>query len=175
MPYIRTGYDVTNYFQSEATAKKNCRKCRDRRALGQILVARRFASPPVGGLLVNNMRKIERNCCYVSSYCLSHLFQDEVVKNIGHGMAILCPTLTLDAIVMTLVIGVGTLSGIKILGTMCCFGCLSVIANYLAFMTFFPACLALTLEVSLPAVIRLWISVSFPTLGREFLPVHKMN
>ncbi len=30
---------------------------------------------------------------------------------------------------------------------MCCFGCLSVVANYIAFMTFFPACLALVLEV----------------------------
>ena len=30
---------------------------------------------------------------------------------------------------------------------MCCFGCLSVVANYLAFMTFYPACLALVLEV----------------------------
>ena len=31
---------------------------------------------------------------------------------------------------------------------MCCFGCLSVIANYLAFLTFYPACLAIILEVS---------------------------
>ena len=34
------------------------------------------------------------------------------------------------------------------LETMCCFGCLSVIANYLAFLTFYPACLAIILEVS---------------------------
>lgn len=32
--------------------------------------------------------------------------------------------------------------------TMCCFGCLSVVANYFAFMTFYPACLALILETS---------------------------
>lgn len=31
---------------------------------------------------------------------------------------------------------------------MCCFGCLSVVANYFAFMTFYPACLALILETS---------------------------
>ena len=64
------------------------------------------------------------------------------------GMAAIGPALTLDALVEVLVIGVGTLSGVKRLETMCCFGCLSVLANYLAFMTFYPACLALILEVS---------------------------
>lgn len=39
------------------------------------------------------------------------------------------------------------LPGVRQLETMCCFGCLSVIANYLAFMTFYPSCLALILEV----------------------------
>ena len=39
-------------------------------------------------------------------------------------------------------------TGLKQLETMCCFGCLSVVANYFAFMTFYPACLALTLETS---------------------------
>ncbi|CAL1537459.1 unnamed protein product [Lymnaea stagnalis] len=74
--------------------------------------------------------------------------QLELQKKIGRGMAIIGPSITLDAIVETLAIGVGTLSGVKQLETMCCFGCLSVIANYLAFMTFYPACLSLVLEVS---------------------------
>ena len=68
-------------------------------------------------------------------------------ENIGRGMALIGPVVTLDALVETLVIGVGTLSGVRQLETMCCFGCMSVIANYLAFMTFYPACLALFLEV----------------------------
>ena len=38
-------------------------------------------------------------------------------------------------------------TGVHQLETMCSFGCLSVIANYVAFMTFYPACLALVLEV----------------------------
>ncbi|XP_005096567.1 3-hydroxy-3-methylglutaryl-coenzyme A reductase [Aplysia californica] len=79
---------------------------------------------------------------------LTAVSQDELQKNIGRGMAIIGPALTLDAIVETLAIGVGTLSGVRQLETMCCFGCLSVIANYLAFMTFYPACLSLILEVS---------------------------
>lgn len=72
-----------------------------------------------------------------------------MAKNIGHGMAMLGPTMTLDAVVEVLVIGVGTLSGVRQLETMCCFGCLSVIINYVAFMTFYPACLSLVLEVSI--------------------------
>lgn len=42
---------------------------------------------------------------------LSSANQTEVRNNIARGMAILGPTITLDTIVETLVIGVGTLSG----------------------------------------------------------------
>lgn len=37
--------------------------------------------------------------------------------------------------------------GVPRFETMCCFGCMSIIASYLVFMTFFPASLALVLEV----------------------------
>lgn len=84
----------------------------------------------------------------LARFTLSSVNQDEVQANIASGMAVIGPAITLDAIVETLVIGVGTLSGVRQLETMCCFGCLSVIANYLAFMTFYPACLAIILEVS---------------------------
>ena len=39
-------------------------------------------------------------------------------------------------------------AGVPQFETICCFGCMSLIANYLVFMTFFPASLALVLEVS---------------------------
>ncbi|ESO88291.1 hypothetical protein LOTGIDRAFT_126248 [Lottia gigantea] len=84
----------------------------------------------------------------LARFALSSASHAEVKDNIAKGMAIIGPSITLDAIVETLVIGVGTLSGLRQLETMCCFGCLSVIANYLAFMTFYPACLALVLELS---------------------------
>ncbi|XP_050400448.1 3-hydroxy-3-methylglutaryl-coenzyme A reductase [Patella vulgata] len=84
----------------------------------------------------------------LARFALSSSSPEEVKDNIAKGMAIIGPSITLDAIVETLVIGVGTLSGLRQLETMCCFGCLSVIANYLAFMTFYPACLALVLELS---------------------------
>lgn len=96
--------------------------------------------------------------------------QEEVRENISKGMAILGPTFTLDALVECLVIGVGTMSGMSFslnycqkktvktlissdfagvpqLEIMCCFGCMSVLANYFVFMTFFPACVSLVLEV----------------------------
>ncbi|BFY97963.1 hypothetical protein BsWGS_01004 [Bradybaena similaris] len=84
----------------------------------------------------------------LSRFTLTAASQDELQKNIGRGMAIMGPVITLDVLVETLAIGVGTLSGISKLETMATFGCLSVLANYLAFMTFYPACLSLILEVS---------------------------
>ena len=67
-------------------------------------------------------------------------------------MAVLGPVVTLDTLVGTLVIGTGTLSGVRKLETMCCFGCMSVVTNFLAFMTFYPATLAILMEV------RRWVS-----------------
>lgn len=84
----------------------------------------------------------------LAKFALSSNSQDEVRDNIARGMAILGPTFTLDALVECLVIGVGTMSGVRQLEIMCCFGCMSVLANYFAFMTFFPACVSLVLELS---------------------------
>ncbi|XP_038072273.1 3-hydroxy-3-methylglutaryl-coenzyme A reductase-like isoform X2 [Patiria miniata] len=84
----------------------------------------------------------------LTKFALSSGSQGEVPENIAQGMAVLGPNISLDALVMSLVIGVGTLSGIPKLEVMCCFGCLSVVANFFVFMTFFPACLSLVLELS---------------------------
>ncbi|XP_064129263.1 3-hydroxy-3-methylglutaryl-Coenzyme A reductase isoform X2 [Loxodonta africana] len=84
----------------------------------------------------------------LAKFALSSNSQDEVRENIARGMAILGPTFTLDALVECLVIGVGTMSGVRQLEIMCCFGCMSVLANYFVFMTFFPACVSLVLELS---------------------------
>ncbi|CAL8277046.1 unnamed protein product [Merluccius merluccius] len=86
--------------------------------------------------------------CALAKFALSSNSQEEVRENIAHGMAILGPTFTLDALVECLVIGVGTMSGLPQLEIMCCFGCMSVLANYFVFMTFFPACVSLVLELS---------------------------
>ncbi|KAL4617536.1 3-hydroxy-3-methylglutaryl-Coenzyme A reductase isoform X1 [Arapaima gigas] len=86
--------------------------------------------------------------CALAKFALSSNSQDEVRDNIARGMAILGPAFTLDALVECLVIGVGTMSGVRQLEIMCCFGCMSVLANYFVFMTFFPACVSLVLELS---------------------------
>ncbi|XP_030624150.1 3-hydroxy-3-methylglutaryl-coenzyme A reductase [Chanos chanos] len=86
--------------------------------------------------------------CTLAKFALSSNSQEEVRENIAQGMAILGPTFTLDALVECLVIGVGTMSGVRQLEIMCCFGCMSVLANYFVFMTFFPACVSLVLELS---------------------------
>lgn len=84
----------------------------------------------------------------LAQFALSSSTQEEVRENIAQGMSVLGPTITLDTIVETLVIGVGTLSGVKRLEEMCCFACMSAVVNYFVFMAFFPACLSLILELS---------------------------
>ncbi|KAF3701761.1 3-hydroxy-3-methylglutaryl-coenzyme A reductase [Channa argus] len=86
--------------------------------------------------------------CTLAKFALSSNSQEEVRENISQGMAILGPTFTLDALVECLVIGIGTMSGVPQLEIMCCFGCMSVLANYFVFMTLFPACVSLVLELS---------------------------
>ncbi|KAF5283386.1 hypothetical protein FQA39_LY04762 [Lamprigera yunnana] len=74
--------------------------------------------------------------------------KQEVKSNIATGMSLLGPSITLDTIVETLVIGVGTLSGVHRLEVLSYIAWLSVIVNYIIFMTFYPACLSLILELS---------------------------
>uniref|UniRef100_A0A1B6EGS7 3-hydroxy-3-methylglutaryl coenzyme A reductase n=1 Tax=Clastoptera arizonana TaxID=38151 RepID=A0A1B6EGS7_9HEMI len=84
----------------------------------------------------------------LAQFALSASSQEEVKNNIARGMSLLGPTITLDTVVETLVISVGTLSGVKRLEILCCFACMSVLVNYIVFMTFYPACLSLILELS---------------------------
>ncbi|CAH1974485.1 unnamed protein product [Acanthoscelides obtectus] len=84
----------------------------------------------------------------LAQFALTASNQTEVKRNIARGMSLLGPTITLDTIVETLVLGVGTLSGIQRLETLSYFACLSVLVNYVVFMTFYPACLSLILELS---------------------------
>ena len=73
---------------------------------------------------------------------------DEVRANIARGMSLLGPSLTLDTLVEILLIGIGSLSGVRRLEVLCSYACLGVIVNYFVFMTLHPACLSLVLEVS---------------------------
>ncbi|RWS27589.1 3-hydroxy-3-methylglutaryl-coenzyme A reductase-like protein [Leptotrombidium deliense] len=84
----------------------------------------------------------------LARFALSSFSKDEVRENIARGMAIIGPSLTLDTLVETLAIGVGAISGVSRLEELSCFACMSIIVNYLIFMTIFPSCLSLALELS---------------------------
>ena len=74
--------------------------------------------------------------------------QSEVTMNIARGMEILGPSLSLDTLVEALVIGVGTMSGVQRLELLSGYAVMSAIVNYIVFMTFYPACLSLILDLS---------------------------
>lgn len=86
--------------------------------------------------------------CALAQYALKSKTQEEVQTNIAEGISSIGPAITLDSICEVLVIGVGTLSDVKQLDSMCCYGCLSVVAHYLAFMVFYPACLSLIIQIT---------------------------
>ncbi|XP_023027856.2 3-hydroxy-3-methylglutaryl-coenzyme A reductase [Leptinotarsa decemlineata] len=83
----------------------------------------------------------------LAQFALTSSHKGEITDNIAKGVSALGPTITLDTVVETLVIGVGTLSGVHRLEMLSYFACLSVIVNYVIFMTFYPACLSLMLEL----------------------------
>lgn len=84
----------------------------------------------------------------LAQLALSGSNQAEVIENISRGMQLFGPAISLDTIVETLVIGVGTMSGVHRLENVCWFAVMSVIVNYIVFMTFYPACLSLIIDLS---------------------------
>jgi len=93
--------------------------------------------------------------------------QEEVKANIARGMSLLGPTITLDTLVETLLISIGSLSGVRRLEILCTIACLGVIVNYVVFMTFYPACLSLILEVNI-----IWFE-DFSILRRNSLYIYR--
>lgn len=95
-------------------------------------------------LLLIDLSKAAR----LANFALNSCDEIEIKNNIAKGLSVLGPTITLDTAVETLVIGIGTLSGVPRLEILCYFACLSVIVNYIVFMTFYPSSLFLLLELS---------------------------
>ncbi|CAD5119125.1 DgyrCDS7767 [Dimorphilus gyrociliatus] len=83
----------------------------------------------------------------LAKFALKSSSQGEIKENISRGLAVIGPVVTLDAFVQVMLLGIGILSGVKQLEKICYFGCLAVIANYLAFMTFYPSALTLIMEL----------------------------
>lgn len=68
---------------------------------------------------------------------------EEQGTRVGRALAVLGPTATLDTLLAVLLVGVGALSGVPRLEHMCTFACLALVVDYLVFVIFYPACLAL--------------------------------
>ncbi|KPM09589.1 3-hydroxy-3-methylglutaryl-coenzyme A reductase-like protein [Sarcoptes scabiei] len=86
--------------------------------------------------------------CSLARFALSSSNRHEIQENIARGMATLGPSLTLDTLVETLAIGMGSISGLPRLAEISYFSCLTIVVNYIAFMTLFPATLSLALEIA---------------------------
>ncbi|KAK2713393.1 3-hydroxy-3-methylglutaryl-coenzyme A reductase-like isoform X2 [Artemia franciscana] len=84
----------------------------------------------------------------LAEWTVSSARKEEVIDRISHGFAIVGPALTLDTIVETLLIGIGTLTGVGKLEVLCTYACLSAIVNYFISVTFFPAILAIFYDLT---------------------------
>lgn len=84
----------------------------------------------------------------LAQLALSSCNQLEVTENIARGMEVLGPSISLDTLVTALVICVGKLSGVHRLDRLCDFAVASVVVNCALFLTFYPACLSLIVDLS---------------------------
>ncbi|KAG1714719.1 3-hydroxy-3-methylglutaryl-coenzyme A reductase [Nymphon striatum] len=94
-------------------------------------------------MIMINLSKTSR----FTRIALNSSSQQELRRNIAKGMSELGPALTLDSLVELLAIGIGALSGVKSLENISLYAGLAGIVNYFVFMTFFPSCLSLALEL----------------------------
>ncbi|XP_065177955.1 3-hydroxy-3-methylglutaryl-coenzyme A reductase-like [Sycon ciliatum] len=107
-----------------------------------VTILRATDAIPIFMLLIDLSRALR-----LAKYALKAKSQDEIKERIGDGLAVVVPSLALDTLVEVLIIGVGTYAR-QPLQSVCLFGCASLVASFLLFITFFPAALALTMEVS---------------------------
>jgi hydroxymethylglutaryl-CoA reductase (NADPH) len=83
----------------------------------------------------------------MAKFAMTSKDKEEVQQNIGTALAYIGPSLTLDTLVTALAVGVGVMSGVEKLELVCFFGCATILSNFVVFISFFPATLALAMEV----------------------------
>ncbi|XP_014277504.1 3-hydroxy-3-methylglutaryl-coenzyme A reductase isoform X2 [Halyomorpha halys] len=84
----------------------------------------------------------------LAQYAFSASLKADIKHNIAHGISMLGPTVTLDTVVKVLMLSTGSLLGIQRLEILCNFARMSVVVNYVVFMTFYPSSLSLILELT---------------------------
>ncbi|XP_071965876.1 3-hydroxy-3-methylglutaryl-coenzyme A reductase-like isoform X2 [Antedon mediterranea] len=83
----------------------------------------------------------------LTSFAVAADNEVKLAESIAHGLKTMAPSVTLDAVVMALAFSLGSQSGVHQLELMCSFAFIAIITNYVVFMTVFPACLSLVLEL----------------------------
>lgn len=94
-------------------------------------------------LLLIDMPKVTR----MAQFALSSSHQRRVGENIAHGMFVLAPTLTLNTLSATLLMGTGSLTGFHRLEQLSQYAIVYNLVNFLVYVTFYPAGLSLILEL----------------------------
>ena len=94
-------------------------------------------------LLLIDMPKVTR----MAQFALSSSHQRRVSENVAHGMFVLAPTLTLNTLAATLLMGTGSLTGFHRLELLSSYAIVYNLVNFLIYVTFYPAALSLVLEL----------------------------
>lgn len=113
-------------------------------------------------LLLVDLSKVTR----LAQYAMTAPSAAHLPSTIGAGMAVLAPQITLDVLLEILLISVGTLSGVYRLEVLCCYACMSAVVSYLMFLTFYPACLSLVLQIARDSDEADWRSLSAVTFSQ---------
>jgi len=94
-------------------------------------------------MLLIDIPKVTR----LAQFALTSSHQRRISENLAVGMAHLGPVMSFETLGKVLLVGLCGLTGYKRLELLSTYGLLTIIVNFLLFMTFFPAGLSLVLEL----------------------------
>lgn len=94
-------------------------------------------------LLLLDMSKVTR----MAQFALSSSHQVRISENLAHSMFVLAPTLVLNTLATTLMMGTGLLTGFQRLELLSRYAIIYQVVNFLIYVTFYPAGLSLLLEL----------------------------
>lgn len=93
--------------------------------------------------LLVDMQKVTR----MGQFALSSSHHRRISENVANGMYVLAPTFALDCLAKIFLVGLGSLTGIPQLEAFSWYAVVSVMVNFLVYLTFYPAGLSLVLEL----------------------------
>lgn len=93
--------------------------------------------------LLTDFQKVTR----MAQFALSSSHHRRICENVANGMYVLAPTFALDTVAKILLVSLGSLTGIHQLEVYSWYAVVSVMVNFLIYLTFYPAVLALVLEL----------------------------